>query len=250
MFLYLNENLKKEYNKACVFFRQQLNANGKAAKARAYLEKRGIDKDLVETFSIGWCPPDAKIWDKFEQLKGMLIFPIKDWTGEILAFSGRLPVDKENIKDGEKRWWNESYNKSFFFYGLDVALKHILERDFVIIVEGQTDVISCHRFGLKNTIGLMSKDLSKKHLVKLTRLTLNYVLMLDGDLVGRKAAIKTKEEITSRKLPGDEKGVSYRVADVNLNVKGQGFDPDELLKRYGAKPIVASIKRQGVFANK
>jgi DNA primase len=248
MLLCLNENLKKEYDKACIFFQKQLGNNGKAEKARAYLEGRGISQDLVEIFSIGWCPPDAKIWSKFEQLRGMLIFPIRDFTGKILAFSGRLPVSKEEVKDGEKRWWNESYNKSFFFYGLDVAIKHILDHDFAIIVEGQTDVISCHKFGLKNTIGLMSKDLSKKHwMVKLPRFTLNYILMLDGDSAGRKAAIKTKREIIDRKLPGDEEGISYRVADINLNVKGKEYDPDELLKKYGPRPIIESIKRQGVF---
>jgi DNA primase len=241
MSLYLNDNLYSEYNKVNIFFQKALYKDENAEKARAYLEERKIGEDLIKKFSIGWCPPESKINSRMNHLKGRVIFPIKDEYGDMLAFSGRLPLktDQMTSEQKTKRWWNESFNKSFFFYGLDVALPSILQKKFVILVEGQIDVITCHKFGLTMAVGLMSHNLTPYHIAKLTRLTRNFVLMLDGDDVGRKSSYKIQKQFSLMRSPG--KNGKYTVIDINLRVKDNVYDPDEFLNKYGPKPVIKKI---------
>ena len=239
MSLYLNDNLKRVYEKASLFFQRHLQDGDGSDVAREYLQNRGINKEVSEKFSIGWCPNNVKIGKKLAPLKGRVIFPIKDEYGDILSFSGRMLVSKEEIKSGEKRWWNESYDKSFFFYGLDVALPSILKYGYVIIVEGQTDVVSCHRFGLSMAIGLTSKDLTEKHLLKLSRIALKVILLLDGDDVGRKSSKSIKKTINDHLLWRPQ---GFEVFDLSMKSKQRSYDPDEFLRKVGPMPIVNAIK--------
>jgi len=241
MSLFLNDNLYSEYDKVNQFFQKALYKDENAEEARKYLEGRKIGEDLINKFSIGWCPLESKINSRMNHLKGRIIFPIKDEYGDMLAFSGRFPLRTEQMTDAQKskRWWNESFNKSFFFYGLDVALQDILRKKFVILVEGQVDVITCHKFGLTTAIGLMSHDLTPYHIAKLTRLTRNFILLLDGDDVGRKASQKIKKQFSLMRSPG--KNGKYTIIDINLRVKDHVYDPDEFLNKYGPKPIIKKI---------
>ena len=89
--------------------------------ALKYLQQRKMTKAMIKKFDIGWFPNEVDVPRKImhlKQLQGRVIFPIKDEYGDIISFSGRLPENK--IEDVCK-YWHESYAKSFFFYGLDVA---------------------------------------------------------------------------------------------------------------------------------
>ena len=168
-------------------------------KALDYLHKRKINKNSIEKFSIGWCPLSTRLDQKNEYLKyfiGRVIFPIKDEYGDIITFSGRYPHDdNSNFK-----WFHGDYSKSFYLYGLHESLDEIMKKDFVIVVEGQIDVIQCHQIGLTNTVGTMGTALTDEHLAKLNRFTENIVFMFDGDAPGRKISKKTHKKLITSDL--------------------------------------------------
>jgi DNA primase len=205
-----------------------------------YLRDRGLSDELIKKFSIGWCPKNTKFKDKtrdLDSLKGRVIFPIKDEYGDIISFSGRIP--RKDTGDDDK-WWHESYTKSFFLYGFDAALLDIMKKDFVIIVEGQMDVVQCHKHGLTNTIGLMGTNLTIQHIAKIVRFTSNFIFMLDGDKPGREATTNIRK-FFDRAI---NNGYDFKYIDVPLIVDGKSYDPDEFLKTFGVIPIKKKIRSQ------
>ncbi len=83
---------------------------------------------------------------------GRLIFPIRNYRGDVIAFSGRT------LKSGneEAKYVNSPetpiFHKSNVLYGLDRAKQAIAKAKKVIMVEGQMDVISLHQAGIENVV--------------------------------------------------------------------------------------------------
>lgn len=245
MDLYLSDLLQKDYNALCEKFQSALFNSPDKRTPQLYLKNRGFDKKTVDKFRIGWCPPGAKVRERLNHLRGRLIFPTVDEYGDVRSFSGRLLADKKDIKEGEKRWWNESYNKSFFLYGLDVAVPNIIKKNKVIIVEGQTDVVSCHKHGFDVTVGLMSDDLNVCQISKIFRFTNNIFLMLDGDKAGRKASrnIRFKRFMQEKTSGFTSCREVIRIYDVDLITEGNEYDPDSFLSEFGKDFLVEKINK-------
>ena len=238
MKLFLDQKIQESQNRLAEQFHMALYKRNDAEKAREYLRSRNISENLIKVFKIGWCPKDFSPEGQ-EILSGRVIFPIQDeYNGDVVAFSGRFPDKIEDLPEGAKHWINESYPKQFYLYGLNTALPEILKKDFVVIVEGQCDVIACYKFGLKNTVGTMGSALTDGHLVKLSRLTTNFVLMFDADEAGRLSSERTIELMKSLKKN------RFKVLDIELKARGEEYDPDDFLNTYGIKPLVKHIKEK------
>ena len=233
MGLYLGDRMQVVYNELCLKLQKALRSASDSSVAREYLKERKIENFLIEEFSIGWCPKFAKLpQEQMFPLRGRIIFPIKDEFGDVVAFSGRLPTN-ENPEDGEKRWWNEPFNKRFFLYGMDIAKKYMHEKDYAIVVEGPLDALRCHEIGLKNTVAVLSANLTDQHISKISRFTTNFILMFDGDSAGRNSAVKTKEKL--------ERNKGYGAIDIDLNHEGVAFDPDEYVTSFGSSALLKLI---------
>jgi len=193
--------------------------------ALAYLYDRGIGDDIISKFKIGWNAPDRIVNDE-EELSGRIIFPIISEFGDTVAYSGRIPLPKREIIGNKPHWWHQSYPKPFFSYGLHLTWPYILHDKSVFIVEGQVDVISCFRHGIKNVVGIMGSSLSEENLAKLMRYARTFNVFMDGDSSGRKSAESIMEKITS--YLGEEY-VNY----IPLKFGEIEYDPDEFLNKYG-----------------
>jgi DNA primase catalytic core len=241
MYLYHDDKTLQTYEDTCKKMMEALRASPDRHKAQEYLYDRGIEREIANKFCIGWCPESSVFSQQMshlEPLRGRAVFPIRDEYGGITSFSGRL-LDKDAKF---MKWWNEpSYPKAFFLYGLDLAIDPIIKNKFVIITEGQMDVITCHRFGLTNAVGLTGSNLTSAHMSKLMRFTTNFVLLLDGDKAGRKSAydIKSMVEWYSKGNPSQQ----LKCYDVNLNINGKEYDPDEYINAFGADYIINEICR-------
>jgi len=247
MSLYLSDFQQRDYIDLCMKFQDNLRTAPDRKAALMYLKGRGFNWNIVDKFKIGWCPSDWNIRKELGSLKGRLIFPTIDEYGDVRGFSGRILVSKEETKDDEKRWWNEPYNKTFFLYGLEQALPNIIKKNNVIVVEGQTDVISCHMNGFDTVVGLMHDDLNIYQIAKLLRFTKNFILMLDGDKAGRKSTeniinkrFMKKDGQVSIRIPGKKQ---IQVFDVNLITNGEGYDPDSFLSKFGAEALRDRLKK-------
>lgn len=120
-----------------------------------------------------------------------LIMPYYDIYGNIISIVGRSLHEKEILqKNNISKYKNTKFEKSLNLFGLNVAKNYIIEKDKVIIVEGQFDCITCHKHGYKNVVALGGVNLTKFQIHLLLRFTKNIILMLDNDDPGKNASKK------------------------------------------------------------
>ena len=218
------------------------HASGKLA--RKYLEKRGIGKKLMETFQLGYAPQS---WDSlttylkkkghqesdiikaglalsgkngkpYDRFRGRLMFPIINNRNVILGFSGRLLHDQEKQAKYVNTPETPLYHKRETLYGMNVAKDAIISEKSAILTEGEFDMISCYKNGIKNVVAIKGSAVTKDQLTLLKRFTQHIVLALDADFSGTE---------TTKRAIQDAEELDFRVDIIKFeNVK----DPDEALK--------------------
>lgn len=115
-----------------------------------------------------------------------LVMPYKNLYGDFIGIVGRTLLN--NYKELKlSKYKNSPLRKGLNLYGLYNAKKEIIRQKSVIIVEGQFDCITCHRFGIRNVVALGCAFLSKYQLFLLLRYTNNIFLLLDNDEAGKKS---------------------------------------------------------------
>jgi DNA primase len=223
-------------------------------RARDYLGQRGIHSDVSKIFNLGYAPegwrnlssrlveegiPESvavsagllvkgdSSKDPYDRFRGRVIFPIRDLSGRVLGFGGRVMGDDlpKYINTPE----TPVYRKGDSLFGLDVASPFVREAGEVLLVEGYLDVISLHQEGVRNVVGVLGTALTEDQARKLRRLTEHCVLLFDSDEAGRRAALRS-----GLILLGE--GFVCRVAPLD-----PGEDPDSFLRKRGAGELIARI---------
>jgi DNA primase len=198
-----------------------LKHSSKAEKARIYLKSR-VPTYNVAGFVIGYFPENKDInlitdvigekhlqelglvYNKYVHDYGIaelkphsiisnhnIIMPYKNVYGDIIGIVGRTLLSKEEQKLKKiSKYKNSSLPKGLNLFGIYNAKDYILAKDSVIIVEGQFDCITCHRYGFKNVVALGGATFSKYHFYLLKRYTNNIYLLLDNDEAGQREKIK------------------------------------------------------------
>lgn len=205
-----------------VFYKRNLNRNtvtefkvgyspqgGKVLKS--VLMKRGFKEDELEA---------AGLLNRFggDMFRGRMMVPFIDTSGNVIGFTARI-LDK-----GEPKYLNTQdtllFNKSRFIFGLYQAKEAIRRSGYVVIVEGNMDVISSHQAGVKEAVATSGTAMTEQHLKILSNLTSDIRLAFDGDAAGVKA---TERAI---KLAGNL-GIYLSVISNYHGAK----DPDELIQK-------------------
>ena len=240
------ERLWALHKEAARFFHSQLYAPvGKAALE--YAQGRGMSKAILTTFGVGYAPDS---WDSmvkamkakgyteqelkdsglvtvsqkngnlFDRFRDRLMFPIIDVRGNVIGFGGRII---KNDKDTAKYLNSPEtliFNKRKNLFGLNLAKKS--KQGYLILVEGNIDVVALHQYGFDNAIASLGTSLTEEQAALMTRYADQIVLIYDGDKAGQNA--------TQRAIPILEKaGLQVKV----LQIK-DAKDPDEYLKKFGA----------------
>ena len=240
------ERLWALHKEAARFFHGQLYAPV-GAEALNYALGRGMNKYILTTFGVGFAPDtwdslvkamrakgytDQELKDSglvtvsqkngslFDRFRGRLMFPIIDVRGNIIAFGGRII---KNDKDAAKYLNSPEtliFNKRKNLFGLNLAKK--TKQNYLILVEGNIDVVALHQYGFDNAVASLGTSLTEEQAVLISRYTEQVVLIYDGDAPGQRA--------TQRAIPILEKaGIGVKV----LQIK-DAKDPDEFLKKFGA----------------
>ena len=225
-------NLATKYYQAClvrsknvceyVFYRRNLNrktveefkigyspASGKALTEA--LKKRGFSEDELDA---------AGLLNRFksDMFRDRMMVPFIDTTGNVIGFTARI------LGKGEPKYLNTPetllFNKSRFIFGLYQAKEAIRRSGFVVIVEGNMDVISSHQAGVKEAVATSGTAMTEQHLKSLANLTSDIRLAYDGDEAGVKA---TERAIM---MAGDL-GIDLTVISDYHGAK----DPDELIQK-------------------
>ncbi len=207
-----------------------------------YTQRRGLSKSAITNFGIGFAPnswnalveamrkkgytdqelkdadlvgeKNGRIYDRF---RNRLMFPIIDVRGNVIGFGGRV------LDDSKPKYLNSNetlvFNKRRNLFGLNLAKK--TKQPFLILVEGNVDVVTLHQYGFDNAVASLGTSLTEEQATLLSKYTEQVVLIYDGDEAGQRAA--------QRAIPMLEKaGLQVKV----LSMK-EAKDPDEYLHKFG-----------------
>ncbi len=223
------------------FFNAQLYSPA-GRECLEYVQKRGLTKAAVTNFGMGFAPnswnalvdamrkkgytdqelkdadlvgeKNGRIYDRF---RNRLMFPIIDVRGNVIGFGGRV------LDDSKPKYLNSNetlvFNKRKNLFGLNFAKK--TKQPYMILVEGNIDVVTLHQYGFDNAIASLGTSLTEEQVTLLSKYTEQVVLTYDGDEAGQRAA--------QRAIPMLERaGIQVRV----LQMK-DAKDPDEYLHKFG-----------------
>lgn len=265
-----HENLRVLLEDAVNFFRHHLLNTPAGKLAYAYLQKRGLKPETIETFGLGYGPESWDALSGYFQSKGhstaellqaglvterqggegvydkfrhRVMFPIRDGMGRMVGFGGRVlnPEDQPKFMNSPQ---TAIFDKGRLLYALDLARKAIRAQDQVVIVEGYLDVIALHQGGFTNVVSPMGTALTEDQLRMLKRLTRRIVLALDPDTAGQKATMRglelarqTMDHTAERTY--DPTGLLRQQArldaDLRVTTLPEGMDPDEIVLRDPAE---------------
>lgn len=199
------------------FFRSALANLPQAEHARAYLKKRGLDELTSDLFKLGYAPDGwstlsdallkkgvtadelirAGLSSKrergdgvYDRFRDRIMFPISDVHGNVVGFTGRILSDEKKEAKYVNTPETSLYKKSSVLYGLDKARGEIRQKDLVVLVEGNMDVISSHQFGIGNVVACSGTALTGEQLALLKRFTTKLAIAFDQDSAGKAATVR------------------------------------------------------------
>ena len=192
--------------------------NLQGSSAYTYAESRGLSKETIKDWGLGFAPEawralletltaegftieellaaglikeaDGKRGTYYDRFRNRLMFPIRDTSGRVVAFTGRA-LSSDDIAKYLNSPETELYHKSEVLFGMDRAKDAIRVRKFTMLVEGQLDVLLSHQAGFQNAVALSGTALSDKHLSLMKRYSENLMLVLDADPAGLKATARS-----------------------------------------------------------
>jgi DNA primase len=242
--------LVEMHREAQTFFVKQLEGTLEGKAARAYLEDRGLDKDAIARFGIGYTPSggdallrflrtkykenmlaDSGLISRdqsgrlFDRFRRRITFPIANESGKIVAFGARA------LGDDQPKYLNSPetpiYSKSNVLYHMDRAKDALRREDFAILVEGYMDAIAVARAGISNVVASCGTSLAEPQIKLLGRFTKRVIVNYDPDTAGQAATERSLSslleqdfEVRVLALPpvGDKK------ADPDLFIRERGKD--------------------------
>jgi DNA primase len=209
------------------------------------VKKRGLNKQTIVDFMIGYAPDDWNALSHFlvkknfsaselkkaglvgqkegrssiyDLYRGRLMFTICDGDGRPVGFTGRV-LDDDQVPKYLNTPATPLYDKSRVIFGLHLARPAIREHDEAVLVEGNMDAVMSHQAGIKQVVAVSGTALTADQLRALGRLTKNIKLCFDADAAGLRATERAIE--LSQNL------------GLNLSVIAlpEGKDPDDLVKK-------------------
>ena len=259
----LRRRLIEAHRQAQEFYAERAHADS-GRIARAFLAERGFSAGDADKFGVGYSPA---AWDELtrhlrargftedellksgltrrtsrggmiDMFRGRLMWPIRDLSGETIAFGAR----KLNPEDDPK-YLNtpetQIFKKSHVLYGADLAKREIARQRKAVIVEGYTDVMACHLSGVPTAVATSGTSFGEDHVKILRRLIMDtdgssgeVIFTFDGDAAGQKAAL--------RAFTLEEKFVTQTF----VAVQPEGLDPCDLRLKHGEAAVRDLVARR------
>ena len=245
------------------YYRDQL-AGRAGARARAYLDERGVNEDMRTQYEIGYAPGG---WDNllkklgrdeqqqkqmlaaglvstgksgkgsYDRFRDRLMFPIRSYNGRLIAFGGRALSD-----DNEPKYLN-SPESDVFHKGRELYGAHRLRARHgqikrLYVVEGYMDVIALAQHGIPDVVATMGTAIGANQLQSLCRYSPCVVMCFDGDSAGRRAAKKALDIA----MPQMNSGWTIR-----FSFLPDGDDPDSFIRREGPGGFTDSVRDTDLY---
>ncbi len=233
-----------------------IEALSRDERAQQYVAKRGLDRETVEKFGIGYAPnswndvlrrfggtEDARralsdlgliierdrgqIRDgdrHYDRFRDRIMFPIRDGRGRIIAFGGRI------LDQGEPKYLNSPetvlFHKGRELYALYEARRSRTNLKRLLIVEGYMDAVRLHQYGINYAVATLGTATTPEHFKRIFRIVSEVVFAFDGDRAGRAAAWRALQHA----LPEARQG-----REIRFLFLPDGHDPDSLVGEEGAE---------------
>ena len=252
---------KNIFNEYSFFFHQQL-FKPENSQALSYLEKRGLNQNIIQEFNLGYVPWQNNFYEKLrtkfseaeiiltglyyknektnkfvDRFNSRIIFPINNLRNETIAFGGRIIRDSQLAKYINSPE-TEFYKKGRTVFNLDKAKALRSETNEAIIVEGYMDVVSLYASGIKNTISNSGTALTDAQIELIWKFFSSPVICLDGDQSGQSAALRIGEKL----LP-----LINENNKIYFSIMPQGEDPDDFIKKNGKDKFNEFLKSKKII---
>lgn len=245
------ESLFTINQQAADFFHHTLVESDQGKEARAYLDGRGITKETIEVFRIGYVPDEwdslvtffsekqiplhlvekagliipRKTGDSFyDRFRNRIIFPITDIRNQVIAFGGRV------MDDSLPKYLNtpetQLFSKSRTLYGLPQAKQKGRQENRLFMVEGYVDVLSLYQSGIQNTVATLGTSLTRDHVRMLKGYAGKIILVYDSDEAGVRAARRSIEIFRKENT------------DARILTLPSGHDPDSYVLEFGPEAFI------------
>lgn len=232
------------------YYKEQLEKHFRAGLLLKYLTDRKISRDQINLFQIGYAPPG---WDGllnflvsrgysppeieragllvkkggvannqpskndfYDRFRDRIMFPVFDSVGKPVGFSARLMPDSDQTS---AKYINTPvsaiYDKSNVLFGLYQAKTEIRRQNFVVVVEGNLDVIASFAAGVQNVVAISGTALTNQHADILKRYTENVKLCFDMDQAGYNATVKSVRVCLAKSLDVEIITLDEGAKDVN-----------------------------------
>jgi len=224
---------------AARYFQQSLLRSQQAIEY--VFKQRGLSRQTVQNFQIGYAPDsgtallaalekrgftkreinDAGLLNRYgkDLFRGRMMIPLMDQGGQVIGFTGRIIGNVPNAPKYLNTPQTLLYDKGRHIFALSQAKEAIRKSGFVVMVEGNLDVVSSHQAGVAQTVATAGTSMTENHLKAVKRLTGDVRLCYDGDQAGV-AATERAIELASHE------GVELTIISLPDGAK----DPDELIK--------------------
>jgi len=244
------------------YFHQVLLRSDSGKTAMKYLSERGMSKESLDNFKLGYAPGG---WDNltnsffkkkiapalaekaglivsrkgkdgfYDRFRSRIIFPIYNVNMQLVGFGGRV------LDDALPKYLNSPetplYNKSRSLYGIHRAKQPCRQHDTVYIVEGYFDLLALHQHGIENTVATLGTSLTPEHVRLLKGYATKMVMLYDSDEAGIKAVLRSIGTFKREEV------------DARIIVLPKGYDPDSFIMKFGhASFMKIASKSKGIMS--
>ncbi len=253
------KSLYEIMEQACAYFERELRLPGGAEGFKYFAEKRGLSKETIQKFRLGYAPannglsahlkslgveekdmkdlglltiPEDKSRRPHDFFRNRVMIPITNKQGKIIAFGGRVmeKIEPKYLNSPETPIFNKRRN----LYNLDKAREAAYQEKKLIICEGYMDVIALDRYGFSYAVAPLGTALTEEQIAEAWKVVPEPILCLDGDAPGVKAAMRAVDRV----LPILKAGYSLKFLFLPDNQ-----DPDEYLQAHGHDSFAALMNK-------
>ncbi len=239
------------------FFMKNLLRDNRALN---YLNNRGINKDIILEYKIGYAndsfsslndyllskgissenillagliiKSDKKKNSFYDRYRDRIIFPITNTYGKIVGFGGRVINE-----DKKPKYMNspetEIFHKGNLLYNYSYIKSPLKEIKNLVVVEGYMDAISLCSKGFKNVVAPLGTAMTERQLNLIWGLVDSPIICFDGDKAGKNAS----ERVIDLAIPNLKPGKNIRF----INLK-DGLDPDDYVNKNGINSFFSLVE--------
>jgi DNA primase len=247
--------LRKAMAEAAAYFHHVLLDCEDGRSPLAYLQGRGVTRETIGRFLLGYSPVAGESLIQeltkkgfslqaleecglakrsedgsrhYDAFRGRIIFPITDIRGRIIAFGGRAMGDRQPkyLNSPETRLYNKSRN----LFGLSFSREAIKKADFAVLVEGYLDFIIPFQYGVENLVASLGTSLTPQQAQLLGRYTREAVVNYDPDSAGLAATQRSLDLFLEE---------DFRVKVLRLP---DGQDPDAFMRSAGPEEYRSRLR--------